>query len=237
MEEITSSFDLKKENIIAFRIVIWAALIYFIVGIVSLLLAMIAVPPVGLSYPYLDTLRQYPRDYFWQYSAIVMLILYIILNSSLGSTIIAERKVISNIGLIFSVMSCVLLIAIYYIQETVVPVSLMNNERDGLALLTQYNPHGLFIALEEVGYMLMLGTLITYFFMFRGKDRTEKAIRIVSAISTIGVVISYIVISLIYGLEKRDRFEIVIILFVWIANILNSFLIYRIFRRKIRELI
>jgi len=79
--------------------------------------------------------------------------------------------------------------------------------------------------------------LITYFFVFRGKDRTEKAIRIVSAISTIGVVISYIVISLIYGLEKRDRFEIVIILFVWIANILNSFLIYRIFRRKIRELI
>jgi hypothetical protein len=29
----------------------------------------------------------------------------------------------------------------------------MNGETDGLSILTQYNPHGIFIALEEIGYL------------------------------------------------------------------------------------
>ena len=236
MNDSKSSFVLRKENLIAFRIVTGVALAYFIMGIVSLGLAMIAVPPAGLSYPYLDTLRQYPRDYFWQYSAIIMLILYIVLYSSLSSVIITEKKVIANIGLIFAVMSCLILIALYYIQETVVPISLMKNETDGLSLLTQYNPHGVFIALEEIGYILMLGSIICGYFIFAGNNRIEKAIRIISAIATTGVVASFIIITYLYGLDKKDRFEIAIILFIWIANIVNSFLIHRIFRKRIKEL-
>ena len=31
----------------------------------------------------------------------------------------------------------------------------MNGETDGIALLTQYNGHGIFIAMEELGYITM----------------------------------------------------------------------------------
>jgi len=34
-------------------------------------------------------------------------------------------------------------------------MSLMNSETEGLAALIQYNPHGVFLALEELGYMIM----------------------------------------------------------------------------------
>ncbi len=31
----------------------------------------------------------------------------------------------------------------------------MKGEKEGISLLTQFNPHGIFIALKEVGYLLM----------------------------------------------------------------------------------
>lgn len=31
----------------------------------------------------------------------------------------------------------------------------MHGETEGITLLTQYNAHGIFIALEELGYLLM----------------------------------------------------------------------------------
>jgi hypothetical protein len=34
-------------------------------------------------------------------------------------------------------------------------MSLMNGQAQGIALLTQYNPYGVFIVLEELGYLLM----------------------------------------------------------------------------------
>ena len=43
----------------------------------------------------------------------------------------------------------------YFVQFSMVPVSLMNGQSEGIALLTQYNPYGVFIVLEELGYLLM----------------------------------------------------------------------------------
>jgi len=235
MNRCEKAFDLKAENALAFRIVKYSSLTYFVVGIIALALAMIAVPPTGLAYPYLDTLRQYPRDYFWQYVAILMLIVYLVLYVSLASTVKDERKAVSNIGLVFSAMSCLVLIATYYIQVSVVPISLMSGENDGLALLTQYNPHGLFIALEEIGYILMLFSIASLVWIFTGNSRAEKAIRIVSLIACIGSLLSYAVITMIFGLEKGDNFEIAIILFVWIANIVNSILIFSVFGKSLRN--
>jgi hypothetical protein len=36
----------------------------------------------------------------------------------------------------------------------------MKGETDGIALITQYNEHGLFIAMEELGYITMSIALV-----------------------------------------------------------------------------
>jgi hypothetical protein len=56
-----------------------------------------------------------------------------------------------------AVIAAAILTVDYYVQFTTVQASLVRGEVDsGLSLLSQYNPHGLFIAMEDVGYAAML---------------------------------------------------------------------------------
>jgi hypothetical protein len=43
----------------------------------------------------------------------------------------------------------------YYIQFSVIPMSLINRETERIPLLIRYNPHGIFLAMEELGYLVM----------------------------------------------------------------------------------
>lgn len=45
----------------------------------------------------------------------------------------------------FAILAAVILLVDYFIQFSVVPVSLMSGETEGIPLLTLYNPHGIFI--------------------------------------------------------------------------------------------
>jgi len=65
------------------------------------------------------------------------------------------------IGLSFAIVSVVLLLSDYYIQIAVIKPSLINGETEGIAILSQYNPHGIFIALEEIGYITMILALFS----------------------------------------------------------------------------
>lgn len=53
----------------------------------------------------------------------------------------------------------------------IVPISLAKNETDDLGLIIQYNSHGLFIALEELGYILMSFSLASLIPIFSKKKR------------------------------------------------------------------
>jgi hypothetical protein len=99
-------------------------------------------PGGGLPYPYLDTLKQFPKDYLWMFTAIILILTYVVVMTSIHLKADIDRKVFSQIGLIFTIISAVILLTDYFIQIAVVPVSLMNNETAGMTLITQYNPHG-----------------------------------------------------------------------------------------------
>ena len=64
----------------------------------------------------------------------------------------AERRVSSLLGLCLVVVAAAVLLIDYFVQATVLQPSLVKGQLDGWALLTQYNPNGVFIALEELGY-------------------------------------------------------------------------------------
>jgi MFS family permease len=180
-------------------------------------------PNGGISYPYLETIKQYPRDYIWQMLAIIQLTVFIIFYYLIQKSVDEKEKISAQIGFIFGIISSIILISTYYVQINVIPVSLMNNEKEGIALLTQYNPHGIFIALEELGYIFMLLSLGMLTFVFKEK----WSMKIINFIAFMLGIILYIAIVIIFGLDKKDRFETIIISIDWICLIIDGILIGR----------
>jgi hypothetical protein len=87
--------------------------------------------------------------------AILMVLAYVALMVSIHSCAPGHKKIFSQVGLSFALIAAATLVIDYYVQFSVIPMSLMNGETEGLAVLIQYNPHGVFIALEELGYLVM----------------------------------------------------------------------------------
>ena len=136
----------KTSNLVGF----YSAISTVVLTLSTFVFAMMAVPISGancpegcVEYPYLDTIAQFPRDYLWMYLATSMLISYLILMVSIHSYAPEEKKIFSQIGLSLSMITTLILLADYFIQFSVVPISLMSGETEGITLLTQYNPHGM----------------------------------------------------------------------------------------------
>lgn len=207
--------------------------ITFCFAIIAVPISGANVPNGGIPYPYLDTFNQFPKDYIWQFIAIVQIIGYIICFSFVHSNIKAERRPISQIALVFATMSGTTLLMDYFLQFSIVPVSLMSGEFDGIALLTQYNPHGIFIAMEEIGYLLMGLSFLFFAFAMKSNQKLEVVIKWIFMIAFAITVISLIMISARFGIDRKDRFEVVIISIDWLVLIINCLLLGFVFKRRI----
>jgi hypothetical protein len=138
----------------------------------------------------------------------------------------------AQIGLSFALLAAGVLLGDYFVQFSVVPVSLMNDQTEGIALLTQYNPYGAFIVLEELGYLLMVLSFVFLAPVFADGDRLASAVRWVFVGSFVLTVIFLASISAVYGLERMDRFEIAAISIAWLVLAVNGVLLSFLFRRR-----
>ena len=86
----------------------------------------------------MNTLSEFPRDYLWMPPAMLLVVFYVILMVSIHAYAAQHKSIYSQIGLSFALIAAGILLSDYFIQFSVVPVSLMNQETDGIALLTQY---------------------------------------------------------------------------------------------------
>ena len=107
----------------------------------------------------------------------------------------------------------------------------MNGQTEGIALLTQYNPYGAFIVLEELGYLLMALSFAFLAPVFAGGGRLAWAVRWVFVGGFVLIVVFLVAISAIYGLERMDRFEIAAISIDWLVLVANGVLLGFLFRR------
>ncbi len=237
-QEITnSSFSSNKtSNLVGF----YSSIILALISIISFGLGSMAVPISGvnapgggLQYPYLDTLKQFPKDYFWMITAMILIITYVVFMASLHSIANKERRIFSQISLIFTVISAAILLTAYFTQISVVPVSLRNNETAGITLITQYNPHGLFIALEELGYIMMSFSFLFIAQIFNNKGRLESFIKWIFIIAFVLTILSLIMISIRHGIERQDRFEVPALIISWLVLIINGILSSIFFRNKL----
>jgi hypothetical protein len=224
------------------RLGFYAALIVTILATATFGIA-VCTPPVSgpfckgscIGYPYTDILSRFPRDYFWMYPAILLSVFFVVLMACIHQYTSDNKKIFSLIGLSFSLLSSFALIADYFIQISVIQASLLNGETDGIALLTQYNPHGIFIALEEVGYIMMSAAFIGIVPVFSGKGVLEGSIRWVFIISFFLIIISFAIISFQYGIKREYRFEVAAITIDYISLVVSGILLSRLFKRELRN--
>jgi len=230
----------KKHNL---KFAWFSSLAVVIMTVITWGFAMVAIPPAGpfcpgdcMEYPFSDLLDYYPRDYYWMYLAILQVFTYILFMVANYFIAREEKKTYGFSSVTFSIISAVVLLIAYFVQFSVVPVSMMKGETEGIALLTQYNGHGIFIALEELGYITMSISFLFLAFVFPRVTRLEKAIRLVLLAAFPLIFMAFVIYTLRYGIERSYRFEVVAISVNWIVTISTGILLSKYFRKHLRVL-
>ena len=223
------------------RVGLYSALLTVVITVLTFSLAIIAIPNSGagcregcVEYPYLNTLSEFPRDYLWMPPAMLLVVAYVVLVVSIHAYAAQHKKIYGQIGLCFALIAAGVLLSDYFVQFSVVPISLMEQETAGIALLTQYNAHGIFIVLEELGYLLMSLSFLFLAPVFANRGRLESVVRWVFVAGFVLTMVFLIVISINYGLDRMDRFEIAVISIDWLVLVINGALLSFVFRRQLK---
>jgi hypothetical protein len=219
----------------------YAALLTSLLTLVTWSIAF-ATPPLGgpyctagcYYYPYSDIASRFPRDYYWMYPAIVLALVFYILMVSIHYFAPVEKKIYSHIGMSFALIATAPLVIDYFLQVSVIQPSLLLGEADGIALLSQFNAHGVFIVLEEIGFFMMSLSMLFMVPVFAGAARSEKALRWIFIFCFALNVIAFTRYSIFYGLNREYRFEVATISINWLALIPTGILLSFIFRRELK---
>jgi hypothetical protein len=228
-------------NTLSAKFGFYASIALTILTIITFGFAMMAVPPSGpycpgncMEYPFRDLLNYYPRDYYWMYLAIFQLFAFLIFVITIHFNAPTEKKIFSFTSVAFALISTTVLLSDYFIQFAVLPISMMKGETEGIALLSQYNGHGVFIALEELGYITMSISLFFLAPVFSTTNRLEKSIRWFLFLPLGLNIIAFVVYSIQFGIDRSYRFEVASISIDWLCMIPAGILISIFFKHIIK---
>lgn len=224
------------------RVGFYAALMTVLLTLVTFTIAFLT-PPLGgpyctsgcFSYPYSDISSRFPRDYYWMYPAILLVLVFYVLMVAIHYFAPTEKKVFSHIGLSFALISTATFVIDYFLQVSIIQPSLLLGETDGIALLSQFNPHGVFIVLEEIGFFMMSLSMLFMAPAFVGSTKTEKAIRWLFVGCFALTAISFTLYSIFYGIYREYRFEVATISINWLTLMVSGILLSIVFRRAMAD--
>ncbi len=224
------------------RLGFWVAILTALSAVTAFAIA-VATPPISspfcqsgcVTYPYANVVSFVPYDYIWMYPGILLTPMFVILMTCIHYYVDDEKKFFSQIGLCFALISAVAITTDYFIQIAVIQPSLLKGETEGLALFSQYNPHGIFIALEDLGYLMMSLAFLFAGIVFVKDERLVSAIRWLFILSSLMSIGAFIVLTLIYGQNLEYRFEVTIITINWITLIVAGIMLSMFFKRIMRH--
>lgn len=178
--------------------------------------------------PYVDVAQFFPGDYLWLIPGILLAPIFIVLMACIHAHATERNKTFSRIALSFAVTYAVVIAVDYFVQFTVVIPSLQSGEAQGLSLFTQYNPHGFFIALEVLAYLMMSVAFLAAAPVFAG-GRTEWTIRWLFALSFFLAAAAFVG----FWLLRHDlvAVEVTVLLINWLVLIIGGTLLSIVFRR------
>ncbi|EKD80445.1 MAG: hypothetical protein ACD_40C00092G0006 [uncultured bacterium] len=217
----------------------------FLTSIVTLLLTIITfgiaifTPPYSgpfcldncFSYPFHDIASRFPRDYFWMFPAMLLSLAILVLFVCIHYTSSREKQVFSHIALLITQIATGLLFVDYFIQLSFIQPSIIKGELEGISLLSQFNPHGLFIILEDCAYLLMSVAFLFVAQVFT-QGKLASFVRIIFTISGIATLLAFTIIFVKFGLNREYFFEVIAISINWLTLIVLSPIIAITFSKK-----
>lgn len=139
-----------------------------------------------------------------------------------------DKKIFSLIGLAFAVIYVTVIIADYFILWTVTLPSTVMGETASLSLFSMYNPHGIFVSLESLAYLMMSVALLCIAPVFDG-GKIERALRWILIAGFVLAIGSLVGVCLMrYDIVM---FEIAIITIYCPVLIISGILLTKLFRR------
>ena len=165
------------------------------------------------------------------YPTLLMVLLFVVLIVCLHRYANPDKQVFSSIALSLAIVSTAMLIMDYFIQLAVMQPSFLKGEVEGLSLFSQYNPHGIFIALEDLGYLLMGVSFLLIAPVFVGQRGLGKAIRLLFITSGILTIGALILLSILYGSDLEYRYEVASITINWLTLIIGGVMLSVYFKR------
>jgi hypothetical protein len=187
-----------------------------------------AKPADIVPYPYTDVVAFVPMDYIWLYPGILLAPVFVLLMGCIKKNDSEQRKLFGRISMSFATMYAVVITVDYFTQLAVIQPSLRAGETAGLSLFTQYNPHGLFIAFEAIGYLLMSISLLFASFQFSGSP-LQRAVKWLFIADFCLAAIAFILLCLV----RFDivAFEVTVLSINWLVLISAGVMISILARR------
>lgn len=225
----------------------WFSILTALASAAALVIAMTTAPArsgpyclVGfvdscVTYPYTDVAAFVPIEYIWMAPALLMALLFMVVVGCIHQNAAAGKKVFSQLALSFAVVAAAVHAMNYFIQLAVVQPSLLKNEVEGLSLFLQYNPHGIFVALEDLGYLLMGVAFMLVAASISRREKLARAIRIIFYTSSALAIGSLFYYALAYGFDLEYRYEVAAILIDWVTLIVAGPFLGIYFRRSGRN--
>ena len=130
----------------------------------------------GINYPYVLTAIR-PIDYAVWYPACFLALSVVVLTICIHRKAAPDKKIFSQIALSFVLIYAGLTVSDFFVQWTVVLPSIASGETAQLSLFSIYNPHGIPIAIESLGYLLLDSALLFLVPVLSGRNRLERSLR------------------------------------------------------------
>jgi len=138
-------------------------------------------------------------------TAFLNALLYPILLASVHYSIPQDKRILTQIGLIFSSAGMIIACGYEYLQLTLIRHSIASNSLVGLDMFAILNPHSVVTALSFLGWMLFMGiALLSTAFVFSDSklERWIRALLIVVALlgimAGVGNVFAVTILALLY---------------------------------------
>lgn len=216
-----------------------AAALTLLLTLVSFAMAFLTPPRSGPSCsfdecvgsPYTDIAEYFPRDYLWMFPATLVPFVFLVLLVCVHYYAPPGRQPFTMIALLFASMASVIIATDYFIQLTVIQPSVIAGESDGLSLFSQYNPHGVFIALEAIGYLVMTAALLFTAPVFTGRSGIQRTLPWLFGLPFVLAVAALVGLTAAFGQEVEYRFEIAVISIAWTGLALSGVVLSVLFWR------
>ena len=214
------------------RFVSWAAVVTALAAALALGIGVLTPPHGGVlcasgcvQPPYTDVAGIIVAESVWIYPALVMVLGFVALTAGLHEVTPSHRCSAALAAMAFAVLSAGILVADYGVHLMAVMPSVARGEGSAVALFSMYNPHGIFIALENAGYFLMGLAFLGIGGAAGGQRRLARAIRWTFLGAGVLLVAGLPLFGMLFGADLDVRYEVFAISVAYVGLILGGTMI------------